>query len=293
VSQDNNYQEDAVATMIRHMSGKRKFFARVFLSTIIILSGIGGWLLMKAFKEPPTPADIPPPQIKVEVKSVCPETVPVAIYGYGEVKALNSIALTPKVAGEVVYVHPDLELGNVIPDGELLYRIDQRDYLAAKKQAVAQVERLEVMIKLLKRQFEQSKVRMETARRTRDIALEEFQRDVELLKKKDVGSQSMVNVTELNYQKARDAFDQVEQAIELFPMRIEEAEIGLEAAKAAMEMASLSLERTEEYAPFNARIQHKQIELGQAVAPGVIVLMLANDTALEMSVPIDSRDARL
>ena len=64
-------------------------------------------------------------------------------------------------------------------------------------------------------------------------------------------------------------------------MRIQEAEIGLEAAKAALEMASLSLERTEEFAPFNARIQHKQIELGQAVAPGLVVLLLANDTVLE------------
>jgi multidrug efflux pump subunit AcrA (membrane-fusion protein) len=103
----------------------------------------------------------------------------------------------------------------------------------------------------------------------------------------------MVNMTEINYQKAHDVFEQVEQAIELFPMRIQEAEIGLEAVKAALEMASLSLERTEEYAPFNARIQHKQIELGQAVAPGLVVLLLANDAALEMTVPIDSRDARL
>lgn len=293
MSQDNNNQEDMVETKKQHMSGKQKFFTRVVLSVAILLLGIGAWLLLGALKKPPTPADIPPPKIKVEVQAVCPETVPVAIYGYGEVKALDSVALTPKVAGEVVYVHPNLEVGGVIPEGELLYRVDQRDYLAAQKQATAQVDRLELTIKLLKRQFEQSKTRMETARRTRDIALEEFNRDVELLEKRDVGSQSMVNMTEINYQKAHDAFEQVEQAIELFPMRIQEAEIGLEAAKAALEMANLSLERTEEYAPFNARIQHKQIELGQAVAPGIIVLLLANDAALEMSVPVDSRDARL
>lgn len=293
MSQENNYQEETVAPERQHMRGKKKFLARIILSIIILFLGIGAWLLLRALKEPPTPADIPPPKIKVDVKAVCPETAPVTIFGYGEVKALDSIALTPKVAGEVVYVHPDLEVGNVIPEGELLYRIDQRDYLAAKKQAMAQVDRLELTIKLLKRQFEQAQTRMETARRTRDIALEEFQRDVELLEEKDVGSRSMVNMTELNYQKAHDAFEQVEQAIELFPMRIQEAEIGLEATKAALEMASLSLERTEEYAPFNARIQHKQIELGQAVAPGVIVLMLANDAALEISVPLDSSDARL
>jgi len=292
VSQNNNNQDDLSVIVSEQMSGKRKFITRTILCAIIIVLGLAAWRGLAALRHPPKPTDIPPPRLKVEVQAVCPETVPVTINGYGEVKALDSIALTPKVAGEVVYLHPDLEVGNVIPEGDLLYRIDQRDYLATVKQAQAQVDRLEVTINLLKRQFEQSQTRLETAKRTRDIALEEFKRDVELLEKKDVGSQSTVNMSEINYQRAHDAFEQVDQAIELFPLRIREAEIGLQAAQAALEMASLNLERTEAFAPFDARIQHKQIEVGQAVAPGVIVLLLANDSCLELSVPIDSHDAR-
>ncbi len=293
MSQNNSNQDEMVVTDGREkMQGIRKFILRVLLCVALILLGILVRLGLGALREPPKPADIPPPQLKVEVRGVCPETAPVSIYGYGEVKAVDSLALTPKVAGEVVYVHPSLEVGNVIPEGDLLYRIDQRDYIAGTKQARAQVERLEVTISLLKRQHEQSRTRLKTVERARDIALEEFERDMNLYQEKDIGSQSMVNLSEVNFRQAQDAFEQVDQAIELFPMRIREAEIGLEAAKAALDMALLSLERTEAHAPFDARVQHKQIEVGQPVAPGAIVLLLANDSVLELSVPIDSRDAR-
>ncbi len=292
MNQDNNSQETTTSSDERVMKGKHKFFVRIFLCVALIVLGILVRLGLGALREPPRPADIPPPQLKVEVEAVCPGSAPITIHGYGEVKALDSLVLTPKVAGEVVHVHPDLEVGNVIPEGDLLYRIDQRDYLAGKRQAKAQVDRLGVTINLLKRQYEQSRTRLRPVERARDIALEEFERDVRLFEEQDIGSQSMVNLSEINYRQAQDTFEQLEQAIDLFPLRIQEAEIGLEAAEAALEMALLSFERTEEYAPFDARIQHKQIEVGQPVAPGAVVLMLANDSVLELSVPIDSRDAR-
>ena len=72
MSQDNEYQEDVIENVSQYMSGKRKFFTRIILCTIILLAGIGIWMLLRALKEPPAPADIPPPKIKVEVQPVCP-----------------------------------------------------------------------------------------------------------------------------------------------------------------------------------------------------------------------------
>lgn len=197
----------------------------------ILILGLGIFLKswLTSLREPPLIAELPSPEVNVEVKAVHPEEVPVIISGYGEVHAADSIAVTPKVAGEIVYLHPDLEVGKVIPEGELLYRIDQRDYLAAQAQGRAQIERLEIMVKALKQQYESDKNRLQTIKRARDIAQEEFNRDKALLQKDDVGSESMVNLSEINYRKAQDAFDQVEQAIDLYPLRIAEAEAALRA----------------------------------------------------------------
>lgn len=263
------------------------------LVVLIIGLGIFAKTQLTSMWEPPPLAELPPSVVRVEVKAAQPEDCPVVISGYGEVHALDSLAVTPKVAGKIVYLHPDLEVGKIIPKGDLLYRIDQRDYLAAQAQGRAQIERLEIMVQALNQQFASDKNRLQTIKRAKDIALEEFNRDTTLLKEQDVGSKSMVNLSEINYRKAQDAFDQVQQAIDLYPLRIKEAEAGLRAGRAALEMANLALERTEEFAPFNARIQHKQIEMDQAVAPGLIVLLLADDSTLEVSVPLDSRDGRL
>lgn len=290
--QNNGTEQESAAAHSGEMHGIRKFLLRIVLIIVIIGLGILGRIGLAALYTDPPPVDMPPPSVRVDVRAVHPEDVPVTISGYGEARSLDSVAITPKVAGEVEYVHPSLEVGNVIPAGEVFYRIDQRDYLATLDQARAQVERLSVMLSLLRRQYELSQTRLETARRVKELALEEFNRDRVLYEEQDVGSQSMVNLSELNFQQAKDAFEQVDHALELFPMQIREAEVGMKAAQAALTLAELNLERTEVHAPFDARIQHKQIEVGQTIGPGMVVLLIANDSVLEIAVPIDSRDAR-
>lgn len=270
----------------------RKYILRVLLCVAVLIAGIGARAVLIAFKTPPKQAEIHEMSLRVEVQKVQPADVPVMISGFGEVRALNVVMLTAKVAGEVVEVHPRLEVGEVIPAGELLYRIDARDYQAGLAQAQAQIERLNTTITLLKQQAETDRTRLETQRRTLDIASQEFQRDKKLYEEEDVGSETIVNLSEINYRKVQDAFDQVAEAVDLYPLRIREAEQGLKAVQAAAELARLNLERTEVRAPFNARLKQVQIEAGQAVAPGVPVLAIADDSTLEIAVPLDSRDAR-
>ena len=270
----------------------RTYILRALVSLLLISVGVGVKIALTLLREPPKQAEVSEMRLRVEVQPASLEDVPVSIMGYGEARALNVVAVTPKVAGEIIALHPRLEVGEVIPAGELLFRIDQRDYQAAVAQAQAQVDRLANMTVLLRKQFEIDTGRLETARRTRDLALEEFDRDKKLYEEDDVGSETTVNLGEINYRKAQDVFDQADEGIKLYPLRIKEAELGLEAARAALELAKLSLERTEVFCPFVARIKQVQLELGQAVAPGMPVLTLADDSILEISVPLDSDDAR-
>ncbi|HNR31895.1 MAG TPA: biotin/lipoyl-binding protein [Candidatus Hydrogenedentes bacterium] len=271
---------------------RRRLVLRVLLCSFFLLMGVSIKFALGALREPPRPAEIREPHLRVEVARIQPEDVQVEIAGYGEARALDVVTISPKVAGEIIDVHARLEVGEVVAEGDLLFRIDSRDYEAARAQAQAQVDRITSMLTLLRQQFEIDRERLETYRRTRDIALEEFERDKRLYEEEDVGSQSIVNLSEINYRKALDAFEQVDQAITLYPLRIREAEHGLEAATAALELAQLSFERTEVRAPFTGRVKQVQLKVGQNVAPGAPVLTLANDTVLEISVPLDSRDAR-
>ena len=270
----------------------RLIINRILLIVLFVLIGLGLRFGLGMLKEAPAHGDIPERRIQVEVAEVALEDVPVTIMGYGEVRALDMVAITPKVPGEIVAVHARLEQGEVIPEGELLFGIDPRDYENAKAQGEAQVEQFKNKVARLKEQYRSDQERLKLVSRTRDLAKSEFDRDRALYEKEDVGAESLVNLSEISYNKAQDAYDQLEQALTLYPIGIREAQAGLAAAEAALKQAQLSLERTEVRAPFNARVKMVQLEVGQMAAPGAPVLMLANDAMLEISVPLDSRDAR-
>jgi RND family efflux transporter MFP subunit len=101
-----------------------------------------------------------------------------------------------------------------------------------------------------------------------------------------------VDAAERTFNSATDLSDQVREMVELYPLRIREAENSLAAAQARLSLAETRLERCEVYAPFDARVKTAAIELGQYVTPGLKVATLANDAVLEIQVPLDSRDAR-
>ncbi len=265
---------------------------RVGVCIAILAAGVLGMTLLRLMKESPAQAEIRERAIRVDVKKAAFEDVQVKIAGYGEVRARDVVSVAPEVAGRVVAVHPRLEVGEIIPAGEVLFTIDQRDYAAQTQDAAAKVEQLEASIERLRKQYAIDKSRLETLRRNRELAAKEFERVQELFSKDQVGTLSGVDQAEMAANQASDQVDQLSQVVDLYPIRIREAESTLTSAQAMQEMAQANFSRTEVSVPFAARLRTVQIEEGQYVNPGQMVLECADDSILEISVPLDSREAR-
>ena len=84
----------------------------------------------------------------------------------------------------------------------------------------------------------------------------------------------------------------MDQAVTLYPIQIREAQNSLKAAQARREIAAIRLERCVVMAPFTGRVRTEAIEEGQYIKSGTPAVTLADDSTLEIHVPIDSRDAR-
>jgi RND family efflux transporter MFP subunit len=80
----------------------------------------------------------------------------------------------------------------------------------------------------------------------------------------------------------------LDQQVRLHPIRIEEAHSSVLSAKAQRDRAATSLERCVIRAPFDARIQMVNVEQDQYLQPGAPVLTLADDSLLEIIVPLQS-----
>jgi len=264
---------------------------RIGVSAVIVFVGAAGMQGFASLKKPPTQAGLTERPIPVKAVTVRSEDMAVAIRSQGVVRSLDIVQIVPQVMGNVVEIHPNLDMGKTIPKGETLFVIDPRTYQAALNQAEAQAAQLQNGIESVKARMRVDTERLETLKRTCDLAEAEYVRRKKLFEEDEVGTLSLVEATEQGYNQTKDIMQQMEMALELYPIQLQEMRSGLDSARAMAETARLNLERTQVLAPFDARVKSHQIEVGQYVAPGAPVVVLANDSVLEITVPVDSGEA--
>lgn len=258
----------------------------ILVASFVVMKGLA------ALYTPPVHKALDERALTVSVVEARPTNIPVTISGFGAAKSLDVVSIAPEISGNITEIHPRLEVGELIAQGELLCRIDPRNYEAAVAQAEAQVTQAQNTIARLKKQQAIDGERLVTMERSAQIAQSEFGRVKELLNTHEVGTQSGVDQAEMGLNNTLDARDRMAQAVEIYPISIREAEAGLDAAKAALDLATANLARTELRAPFDARVKMVRLEKGQFVSPGNALMTLANDSQLELSVSLDSRDVQ-
>ena len=262
---------------------------RGVLSILILFAGFTLTKKLISSRKPAPQVSIPEQALRVDVVSASHKDVPVDIEGLGEVHSRDVVQIAAEIPGRVMHVHPSLEMGGVIPAGEVLFEIDSRDVQARHDQSTATASQYKNTIARLKKQFTIDKERLNTFKRTKDLAKEEFKRVENLYTNDKVGTQSQVDKAEMGFNNANDAFAQLSQSVDLFPIRISEAEDSLASSSAMVTMAQTDIERTKVSVSFNARVKTVSLEEGQYVSPGMSVITLANDSILEISVSLDSK----
>jgi RND family efflux transporter MFP subunit len=271
---------------------KKHVMIRIIICAVILVLGWAGMNGLAKLKKPPVEAETEERAIRVRTVTAAPRDFPVTITGYGEARALTVVTVAPEVSGRVVHTHPALKAGQIISAGETLFRIDPADYEAGLQEARAGVAQWRSSIARLNKQLAIDTRRLKTLERNAQLAKTEFERVRRLLEADRVGTRSGVDQAEQAFNSASDQADQMAQAVSLYPLQIKEAESSLLSAKARLAVAETNLARCTVTAAFDARIKSVTLETGQYVSPGQHVLTLADDTTLEIQVPLDSRDAR-
>ncbi len=226
-----------------------KSFLRNFLPIIVV--GIGIAVLVMFVKTRPEaarsrPTPLPP---LVEVLEARPTSAHATITGQGTVVPARRVVLQPEVGGRVVWVSPELVPGGRFAKGDVIAKIDRRNYEAALAQAEANASRAELDLEL--------------ERGRRRVAEREF---------KLVGS------------KGSDSG----RSLALREPQLAAAEASVQAAKAAVEKARQDLERTTLRAPFAAIVLERAAELGQVASPQSPLVTLAGTDTYWVQLPVPS-----
>lgn len=187
--------------------------------------------------------------LMVEARTVKPGDHQVTVTAHGTVVPALTIDLAAEISGRVTWKNPELTVGGQVKAGDLLVRIDQRDYKLALAQQTAAVARAEAELEL--------------ERGRKRVAEEEWR----LFGQADAGSPALAT---------REP-------------QLRSVELGLATARSSLDQAKLTLDKTVVRAPMNAIVRQNHTEAGRLITPQQpVAQLIGSDTFLvEVSLPVD------
>ncbi len=223
---------------------------KVILPILVVVAGIVGAMLLTSARKAPPRTERPSPGPLVEILEVHTQDVPVTVTGQGQVGAKVAVELVPQVGGRVVFVSPSLVAGGFFRAGETLLSIESRDYELAVERARAAVARSQVVL--------------EQQRAEADVARQEWD--------------------------ALNPGSPPPSGLVVREPQVRQSEAELAAAEADLQVARLNLDRTRLSVPFDGVVASENIDIGQYIGPGQSVARVYGTDAVEIRLPLESRE---
>ncbi len=227
----------------------KSFLFKGVIPLVIIALGVGGAIFLK---NQASKADYQEPKAvvtPVETITATPVDMPATITATGSVTAARQVSLTPEVTGRIVKLSENLIPGSMIEKGEIIARIDKRDFQLALTQEKSRVQQAQV-----------------------DLAMEHGRSQV-ARQEWDLLSPQLGEMEE-------------PPDLALRKPQLDAAKHQTQSARSGLDKARLNLKRTVLRAPFNAVVLDKKVDLGQLVGPNTSVATLIGSDELWVIVSI-------
>jgi multidrug efflux system membrane fusion protein len=263
---------------------------RLSICVVLLVLGIVGMVALANSRKKPAETLPEEPVAQVQGFPVELQDFQTTLRGFGTTQPFQKTRLTPEVTGKIIFMHPQLQEGNVIPKGEILFQIDPTDYRIALLQAEASLQNAEAMERQTILQNESNSILLESTKRSAQLAKNQFERMKELFQQNNAESESALESSEQAYIREELSLTQIENSVAFSESNISSARANMQTAAAQLQKAKADLERTTVKAPYNSRIVTKIIEREQLVTPGSIALEIADDSILEVVVSMDSAE---
>ena len=191
----------------------------------------------------------------VTTDSVMSGEGPIPIYGRGTVRPYAEVDVTAEISGRVVWVNPTFQSGGLVSSGEILFRIDDANYLGRVDRARANVTAQELELMRVKEES--------------SIAKTQFER---WENEGNTGQPS---------------------PLALWEPQVEAAQAALNRDQAELAEAELHLSKVAISSPFTAAVLSESVTVGQFVVAGQNVGRLYSIDAVEVVVPLPDESAAL
>lgn len=229
----------------------KKLLIILLIPAVIIFGGVRAAIFLK--NRAGTAKHEEPSELVTSVETFVATAadMPVHLQVTGAVRAAKQVTVVPEVTGRIVKLSKNLIPGSRFKKGQLIARIDPKDYLLNLTQEKSRVD--------------QANLDLQVERGRAAVAEEEWKLIVGDLAEDE-------SVSELALRKPQ----------------LQVAEQQTVTARSGVERARLNLQRTVLRAPFNAMVLEKKVDEGQLVGPTtpVAALMGTDELWVTVSVPV-------
>ncbi len=219
-----------------------------------IILGVAIAISYSIFKNPPKKIeeqDKGVSKLLVDILAIKPRSYTVLVQSYGNVRPKVQSQLITQVSGQIVDVSKSLSDGSFFKKDDVLIKLDDRDYRAEVK--IAESELTVAQQTLLEEEARSQQAQEDWKRLHKDS--------------REEPNELVLRIPQLNTAKAM-----------------------VVSAEARLQKANLDLERTEIIAPYDGRILHKKVDIGQVVSANHIVADIYATDHVEVRLPVKNRD---
>ncbi|WP_319825994.1 hypothetical protein [Thalassovita sp.] len=239
------------------------------LPPIVLGMAAAAWMIASA----PGPAQTEgrPPALPVRVMTIALEDLRPTATAWGNLRAADTWVAVAEVQGEVIWRHPDLEAGRMIPAGTEVLRIDPADYELALAQSQADLAALTAEGAQLTAEAANTGRILDLERARLELAEADLTR-IRTLAEQGTVPQSRADEAERATLLARRTVAELENTLALIPSREARVASQIARSEAAIARAERSLARATLTTPFSLRVTDVGAERFQTVAPGQVLI---------------------
>lgn len=260
---------------------------RTIASLVLVGVGVGGFVLMgtpEVSKKPPTKKT--PPIVQTVVAADHKDGIQFEVDGV--VVPYRQIEIAAQVSGRVDFKADQCRIGRAVKQGDLLVRIEQKDYELEVKQLSEELAQADAMIKELEAEIVTAENQIASAEKQLEIDIRQLKRTSDLLARKAASEAELDSArrAELNSRNALQTLQDQKNLLNRRRVRLESEKV---LQQANLDKADLALERTEIKSPLDGVVVRENVEQDGYIQMGNTAISLQDTSQLDVACKLHMR----
>ena len=266
-----------LAQRLRRMALKTKILVAIGAGVALVSTGLVAFA--------PEPSHRPAAETALPVASMVAElgTWSPEIGLFGRVETPNAATLNAQLSATVASL--EAREGDRVAEGEALVQLDETDARLLLRRREAELVEARADLAALEIAGGDDRRVLGHQEKLHELALNKVARHQQLREQGSISQETLNAVLQESHSQAI-ALSRQRNQVQSLEHRLARARAHVDRAEAALEEASVALERTRIRAPFPGRVTRIMVAPGELVSPGLAVAEIYDDSALEIRVQI-------